>query len=141
MGGSAHLCDKGLLTNNSPCILSVREGDASRTIWWGEITKLVDHGTHIEVWAKITGGRMAFDERGKPIMSDEQQNIVPDNYEVYPDTPSFQHLFRCLLEAWRILQESSGQTEHWRQTHFDFLADLVGRGLAPRSTLDLKTGS
>ena len=94
-------CDKKQLTLGASCILEVliTITGSDTVFWWGQILAVQEEADDsIKVYATIHGGRVAFDESGKPITTNECEGLNPtSHFKVFPDTPTVRLLIARLI--------------------------------------------
>lgn len=133
--GAAHVENKDLLLPGMSCIIEVDSANSPRGRWWGLVVEAEVDGEgssqYLSIRAKIDGGRLHFDDRLRPIRSDEERGNEPRNYEVYPDTFLVRDLFSRILYVEGELKEAKGRAGFWQKLYHETFRDMVN-GVADR---------
>ena len=125
--GQALLENQVLLQAGAPCIIFIDDVNSPCSWWWGEVLSTENKGTRLAVKAKITGGRVCFDQnRRRPIRSDEQRGVVPTvNYTVYPDTETVRGLVAWLISVEQEKVDECRRAQNWQKMFLDTMAYLL----------------
>lgn len=131
--GTGYKQDAAQLRLGMACIIYVDPANSPQGFWWGTVVEVIEHGTHLDVKARITGGPVAF-EGFTPVKSDLNQGCSPTlNYTVIPDTEAIRMLLHKLLS----LKAARAALEATIQARTAMLQEVVNL-LADKITTDVK---